>query len=108
VVLQGNQEPGIIRQVYLEAAAGTAGPFKHFAIYFTEQAPPNLGYVNPDDGYVVPFLPLRDFAEMYHILKTEKKVYAEWYADNNKNLQWFQIGSSPDPVGAKPRQRGRG
>jgi hypothetical protein len=103
VVLQGNQGPGIVRHLYMEAAAGAPGPFKHFAIYFTEQAPTDLGYVNPDDGYVVPFLPLRDFAELYKVLKAEKKVYADWYADNNKKLQWFQVRSSADPVGAKPR-----
>jgi hypothetical protein len=105
VVLQGNREPGIVRQVYLEAVAGSAGPFLHFAIYFTEQPPQDFGYVNPGDGYVVPFLPLRDFDDLYELLRMEKKLNADWYADNTNKLQWFLISSAADPVSAKPLTR---
>ena len=104
-VIQGNTTPGIVRQLYMEAEEEPANALKHFAIYFTEETPKDLGYVNPDDGYIVPFLPLRDFAEMNEMLHKEKNVYADWFAGDDKKLLWFLIASCPDAVGSEPRSQ---
>jgi hypothetical protein len=37
------------RAVLLEASPSEPGPFKHFAIYFYESVPSDLGYVNPSN-----------------------------------------------------------
>src|SRR5262245_39608718 len=76
VVCHRGKDDFWVRALYLEAVASEPGAFKHFAIYFIEKDDPTLGqgYVNPDNGYVVPLLPARDFDALYHLMQTEKKL----------------------------------
>jgi hypothetical protein len=103
VVTQANQNPGntLARHLYLEADPSSSGTFKHFALYFFEP-PQSLGYVNPNNGYVVPFLRLNDFSDIYHIVQSEKPVYTLFYADDSNQLQWFQVRTAAEPTGEGP------
>lgn len=104
VVCHRGKDDQWVRALYLEAVASEPGTFRLFAIYFIEKDDPSLGqgYVNPDNGYVVPVLPARDFDALYHLLQTEKKVYANWSAGGDNTLEWFQIGASKDPLPKGP------
>lgn len=99
VVVSRHVDQGEVRHLYLEVDSSETGAFKHFAVYFYEKDPDSLGYVNPDNGYVVLLLPVREFDNIHHVLQTEKEVYANWYAANGNNLVWFQLGTSEEPVG---------
>lgn len=103
VVTQGNNDPNnsLSRHLYLEADPSASGTFKHFALYFL-QDPPSLGYVNPDNGYVVPFLSIEDFSDIYYIVQAERPVYAAFFADDNSALQWFQVRTGVEPTGEGP------
>jgi hypothetical protein len=103
VVTQANQDPGntLARHLYLEADPSASGTFKHFALYFFEP-PQSLGYVNPNNGYVVPFLRLSDFSDIYNIVQSEKPVYTLFYADDSNQLQWFQVRTGAEPTGQGP------
>jgi len=103
VVTQRNQDPAntLARHLYLEADPSASGTFKHFALYFFEP-PSSLGYVNPGNGYVVPFLPLAEFSDIYRIVQSEKPVYTLFYADDNNQIQWFQVRTAPEPTGEGP------
>ncbi len=103
VVAQSNQNPSatLARHLYLEADPSASGTFKHFAAYFMEN-PANLGYVNPSNGYVVPFLRLGDFSDIYQIVQAEKPVYTAFFADDNNQLQWFQVRTGLEPTGEGP------
>ena len=57
----------------------------------------------PDDGYVVPTLPVSYFDAMYDLVQTEKKTNANWYAGGDNKLVWFQIGASKDPLPKRPK-----
>jgi hypothetical protein len=103
VIIERNTDGPIVRHLYMEAAASETGVFKSFALYFTQQAPDRLGYVNPDNGFVVAFLPLSDFQDIHELLRTSDGVYAFWYADGSNKLVWFQVGTGSDPVGAGPK-----
>jgi hypothetical protein len=99
VVVCRHVNQGEVRNIELKADDSVTGIFKNFALYFYEKDPDELGYVNPDNGYVVPRLPARDFDNVYHILQTEKKVYASWGAGDDNKLVWFQVGTSTEPLG---------
>jgi hypothetical protein len=99
VVVSRHVEQAEVRHLYMEADPSESGAFKHFALYFYEKESDSLGYMNSDNGHLVPFLPLRDFDNIYHILQTEKKVYANWHAAGDNKLVWFQVGTSSEPLG---------
>ena len=103
VVAERNRDPNntLGRHLYLEADSSASGTFKHFALYFSDD-PPSLGYVNPDNGYVVPFLLLKDFSDIYHIVQAERPVYTSFFADDDKELQWFQVRTALEPTGEGP------
>lgn len=90
---------GHVRWLSLEADSGR---FRHFTIYFFEDDPDSLGYVNPDTGHVVPLLPIRDFDNMYQMLQTEKPVYVYWYSGDDNRIVWFQLCTSEEPLGEGP------
>jgi hypothetical protein len=99
VVVNRHVDEGEVRHLHLEADSSETGRFKHFALFFYEKDPDSLGYVNPDNGYVVPFLPVREFDGIYHVLQTEKECHANWHAGGDNKLVWFQIGTSREPLG---------
>lgn len=105
VVTQINQNPDIslVRHLYLEADPSASGTFKHFVLYFYESpGPVDAGYVNPNNGYVVPRLPLRDFSDIYHIVQSERPIYTSFAADDNNFIVYFQIRTDPEPTGQGP------
>ena len=82
----------------LQASSSATGTFKSFALFFYEN-PPNLGYVNPDNGYVVPMLPEVDFDPMYHLIQTERPIYAGWQTNDDNKLEWFSLYTGEEPPG---------
>ncbi len=106
VVCHRGETDQFVRAIYLTAVASEPGVFKSFALYFIEQDGSELGrgYVNPDNGYVVPLLPARDFDPMYRILQTERTVYANWYADGDNKLVWFQVTASQVAPSGEPAE----
>jgi len=64
----------------------------------------DIGYVTPTTTkFVVAYAPISDFADMYHILQSEKPVHFYWYADTANKVQWFQITTNEEPIGEGPR-----
>lgn len=81
---------------------------QHIVIYFfvgeTIINDSDIGYTTPaTTKYVVAYAPISDFEDMYKILQSEKPIHFNWYADNANKIQWFQIGTTDEPIGEGPR-----
>jgi hypothetical protein len=73
------------------------GNIQQIHINFTDPEP------NADWGYshnsgAVVYLPMRDFADMYHLLQTEKQVHVNFVADENNILTLFTLSMETKPV----------
>ena len=95
------------RWISLEPKTPTS-TVQHVVIYFfvgeTIINDTDIGYATPaTTRYVVGYANISDFADMYHILQSEKPVHFNWYADAANVLQWFQISTTVEPVGEGPR-----
>jgi len=93
--------PPYSRRLILESIDPNSGSYKYVFIYFFQEPAPSDFGGRTSDGGVIVNLPLRDFDHMYHLLQTEKPVFAAWGVDSDGiKLNTFKLRTNrKEPLG---------
>jgi hypothetical protein len=78
-----------VRYIYLAGKNQEIGGNLNFTISFYEAETGDMGNYSTGSG-VEMGLPLREYADMYHILQTESRIFARFEIDENNKVIWFQ------------------
>jgi hypothetical protein len=96
---------GPVRSLTLQLAE-PEGDLRQVSLFFYEDAPPSLGFVNHETGFVVANLRLVDFDASYRILNTENPVFIHWRTDPEEaRLISIDLSTSEEPLGEGPPHR---
>jgi len=85
------------RYLFLGGKDQETGEFLNFTIHFYETDYLDMGSFHPGSGVGVA-LPVKDFADMYHILQTEK-VVASFGVDENNKVIYFSMATRDAQIG---------
>lgn len=100
VTVNVGEGEGFVRRLFLESGAGEPNPIHRVTVSFYEEPPAQRGRTGPSGRNLFVEAPLRDFDVMYHILQSEKPVYALWSLDDGGRLASFQLGTAEyEPLG---------
>lgn len=76
------------------------GEIKQVSLFFYEQDPSNLGFVNHRTGCVMANLKLADFEPIYHLVQSEKPAFTFWRTDPEEDkLISIDVSTSEEPLG---------
>ena len=92
-----------VRYIFLHGEEEGTGNNLNFTISFYETETGDMGSYSPGSG-VGMGLPLREYADMYHMLQTEHRIYAEFEVDENNKVIFFHMGTNDNPVGGTPTE----
>jgi hypothetical protein len=71
--------------------------------FYEELGTRELGFLNPETGFVVANLPVSDFDALYRIVNTEKPVFLHWRTDPGAApLLSIDVSTSEEPPGEGP------
>jgi hypothetical protein len=87
-----------VRYIHLDGADQETGENLNFTISFYETETGDMGNYFPGSG-VGMGLPLREYADMYHMLQTETRISARFEVDENNKVTWFAMGTAGNIVG---------
>jgi hypothetical protein len=79
------------------------GALRSVSLFFYDEAPRTRGFANDATGHLVANMRTADFDAMYHLVQTEKPVYAHWRLDHSDNsVLSIDVSTSEEPVGEGP------